>query len=185
MVVKENGGWDVWCIRELSFYDVTGTRIATDPSAGSAETEYDATRRAGKAFDEQTHANTGEYCSREDVKIGWLEYDFTRPTEVSSYRIYPVKKDGKTFIEFSPVAWLFEGSADGTVWTTLDTQSGHKNNWGTADYKTFTFGGLAWGRTAFGVVLVTFVSVSVHVQPSYRPSLLGRIRLISGGCRVW
>ena len=45
--MQSNAGAAYWCIEELKFYGSDDARIPTDPSMGSAQTEYDAGSGAG------------------------------------------------------------------------------------------------------------------------------------------
>lgn len=50
----------------------------------------------------------------------WVRFQMTVPTVVTSYQIYPAF----TGATRTPKDWTFEGSMDGTTWTTLDTRTG-------------------------------------------------------------
>ena len=53
--------------------------------------------------------------------VGWLAFHFNAPTVVSGYKIYPYLPP--SYPNRNPKDWKFEGSNDGSSWTTLDTQS--------------------------------------------------------------
>ncbi|MCL2788263.1 MAG: discoidin domain-containing protein, partial [Micrococcales bacterium] len=55
----------------------------------------------------------------------WLAIDLLAAKGLRSYRVQPVcGTSGSGLIANYPTAWQFQGSADGSAWTTLDTQSG-------------------------------------------------------------
>jgi hypothetical protein len=61
------------------------------------------------------------------VTTGWLQYQFPSAQTVLAYSIIPWSAD--TFPTRSPSAWTFQGSNDGSTWTTLDTRSNYTNAW--------------------------------------------------------
>ena len=67
MDVSANAGAGLWCLEELSFYDLFGNLMATQPSMASAETEWSAVYAAGMAFNEVTDDDASYYCSRSVV----------------------------------------------------------------------------------------------------------------------
>merc|ERR1711953_1475301 len=110
-----------WCLEELSFYDMDGNRITTDPAYGSAETQYSSTYNAGMAFNELTGGDgpgwENFYCSTYGKSEGWLQYDFQSATAISKYAIERLNYWGN---HWSPVDWKFEASSDGVSWVSLD-----------------------------------------------------------------
>merc|ERR1719433_1394444 len=84
--VSQNLGGNYWCIEELSFYDMTGSRLVLDKSLGSAQTMYSSSYSAEHAFNEQTDGDGSEftnyYCSENGITTGWLMYDFQSPVKV-------------------------------------------------------------------------------------------------------
>ena len=50
----------------------------------------------------------------------WLKVTYTTGQVVTGYRITPHPSSNS----YSPTAWIFQGSNDGTTWTDLDTRSG-------------------------------------------------------------
>jgi len=127
-----------WCLEELSFYDMDGNRITTDPAYGSAETQYSSTYNAGMAFNELTGGDgpgwENYYCSTYGKSEGWLQYDFQSATAISKYAIERLNYWGN---HWSPVDWKFEASSDGVSWLTLDEQSGI-TEWTDGEVKEFS-----------------------------------------------
>ena len=109
---------------------------------------------AGKAFNEVTDKNADYYCSQVRTKIGWLQYDFGKPTAVASYRMQPFDNTS------SPVDWVFQGSSDGSSWSTLDTQRGH-SSWGDEETKSFT---LPWVITTTAISTTTSAKTTTTTQ---------------------
>ncbi|MCE3608081.1 phage tail protein [Massilia sp. P8910] len=64
-----------------------------------------------------------------------IGYQHTTPKVVQSYEIHPW--DADNFPTRCPTSWTFEGSNDGTTWTTLDTQTGYAS-WVSGVMSTFT-----------------------------------------------
>ena len=56
----------------------------------------------------------------------WLQYQFYAPTAISAYSMQRLSSSHDNFAsdDYSPAAWQFQASNDGTTWTTLDTQTG-------------------------------------------------------------
>jgi hypothetical protein len=55
------------------------------------------------------------------ASTGWLAYQFVSAQVVKAYEVIGWSAD--TWNARVPVSWTFQGSNDGTTWTTLDTQS--------------------------------------------------------------
>jgi len=130
LVVTQNGGQFIWCLEELSFFDIYGKRLLVDKTRGSAQTEYRTPGNliAENAFNEISDNDDwrkGAYCSGPHQRTGWLAYEFESPVTLSKYGLE--RRNGDHVGDY-PVAWTFEGSNDGTSWEALDTQSG-VNSW--------------------------------------------------------
>jgi hypothetical protein len=99
---------------------------ATTPSGtASASSSYGLTP-AWNAF-ETSYSNGGGGWITNGTSTGWLRYQFPTAITVVAYSIRPWWVDnypGRT-----PKTWTFEGSDDGSSWTTLDTQT----NWASAN----------------------------------------------------
>jgi hypothetical protein len=84
-------------------------------TGGTATDSANNTTNAGYAFDQ----NSGSYWFYGGV-TGWLKYDLGHTETVQRYTV--ISANDK--VERDPKDWQFQGSNDGTSWTTLDTQSG-------------------------------------------------------------
>ena len=88
----------------------------------SASTEFSSTYAAWKALN-GTYADASDsWASSAGNTSGWLRYQFADATVVSCYAIR-TRNAGIAGDVSAPKTWTFEGSDDGTNWTTLDTQT--------------------------------------------------------------
>jgi len=99
-----------------------GTASAQEEAAGYP---------ASNAFDDATSTS---WRNNGTLPV-WLGYDFGdgNGQVVARYRMH--WQGANT--DFSPTAWIFQASGDGTTWTDLDTQIGQ--SWVSGEWKTFTF----------------------------------------------
>lgn len=89
---------------------------ATDPSGvASASAEY-AGNEAWRAFDHSLAASNGWACT---TTSGQLCYQFPTAKTISRYAVTACNHASPR----GPRSWIFEGSNDGTNWTTLDTRT--------------------------------------------------------------
>lgn len=97
----------------------------------SASSEYSSTYAAWKAF-----TNTGDdyWSTANGVATGTLGIQFPSAQIVNSYNILPYP----TLLAYAPNTWTFQGSNDGSSWTTLDTQNG-VSTWSADTIKRFIF----------------------------------------------
>lgn len=104
--------------------------VAAVPSAITASTNF-----TGEVPGNANDASTATFWTTSSGNVaGWLRYQFGSALVLTRYDIR--RRD--TFTTRNPKDWTFEGSNNGTSWTTLDTQTGI--TWGTAgETKTFTF----------------------------------------------
>ncbi len=98
----------------------------------SAEENYPG-KPASNAFDD----NNSTYWSNDGGLPVWLKYDFGSGNGkvITKYRLY---YESSANYDSSPSYWTFQGSNDGTTWTTLDTQSGQ--GWNANQWQEYTFG---------------------------------------------
>ena len=90
--------------------------IAT-PASAAASSAGSAHGAPFNAFDSAPGTN---YCSAPNPnQSDWLRHDFGTPTAVISYQL----DYGSVNASFRPRAWAFQGSNDGSTWTTLDAQT--------------------------------------------------------------
>jgi len=92
----------------------------TDPSGvASASSELTSVYAAWKAFD-KSYAGNNAWAPTPNV--GWLRYQFDVAKMVDGYAISA--ESGEYGANRSPRDWTFQGSNDGSSWTTLDTKTG-------------------------------------------------------------
>jgi hypothetical protein len=86
----------------------------TTPSGAAAASSVVGVNAAWNAFDR----NTGTYWYSNAQNSGWLSYNFPTGKIIKRYGFF-------TYItnSFNIKTWTFEGSNDGSTWTTLDTQT--------------------------------------------------------------
>jgi hypothetical protein len=174
MDVQANAGAGHWCIEELKFYGSDGARLAVDPSMGSAQTEHSASYEAGMAFNELTDADDNSYCSQ--GPSGWLQYQFATPTVVSAYQIERLNGFGN---EYSPVSWTLQGSGDGNVWTTLDTQAGH-STWSDGEVKDFVLQATTFTETSTAATSTTAAETGASAAAASETSTSAGITSVIG-----
>jgi hypothetical protein len=108
-------------------------------TGGSATDSANNPANAKNAFDR----NSGTEWFYSGV-MGWLRYDLGHTETVQRYTVISANdKVGR-----DPKDWQFQGSNDGTTWTTLDTQSGQAfpNRFQLKSYTVATPGAYRWYR---------------------------------------
>lgn len=102
----------------------------TSPSGiASASSNYGVNYDAWRAFDKTSTM----WGSSNNTFPQWIAYEFNIPKAVSQYTI---KADN--WSTTPPYNWTFEGSNDGTTWTTLDTRT-NITGWSPYEKRTFSF----------------------------------------------
>jgi hypothetical protein len=86
----------------------------TTPSGAAAASSVQGTGVAWRAFDR----NTATLWQTLTVNSGWLSYNFPTGKIIKRYGFFTSGTLGR-----GPRTWTFEGSNDGSTWTTLDTQT--------------------------------------------------------------
>jgi hypothetical protein len=120
-VVTVNSGitttsWTAWM---LGLIPIMTSDVGPTGGIASADSEYFP---AWQAFNPAYFGGSSGWISNSST--GYLQYQFAKvvgqpaPT-VTSYIVVP-----GTFGGDNPTAWQFQGSTDGSSWTTLDTESG-------------------------------------------------------------
>ncbi|GKU76801.1 discoidin domain-containing protein [Paenibacillus sp. L3-i20] len=108
----------------------------------SASNSYSDGLSAWKAFDGNkfySTENTSYTAWGTGATKGWLAYEFSEPKIISKYVIYfGSSKSNNTNLSMNPKNWTFEGSNNGTEWTTLDTQT-NVSDWELNVHKEFSF----------------------------------------------
>lgn len=102
---------------------------APSPYVASASTEVNLSNAAWMAFDQDP---TTRWLAA--TTTGWLRIDLgaSGAAACTTYRI-----TGADIAAWSPKTWTFEGSADATAWTTLDTQV-NAPTWTVLEVRTYT-----------------------------------------------
>jgi hypothetical protein len=108
-------------------------------TGGSATDSANNPANAKSAFDQ----NSGTEWFYSGV-MGWLRYDLGHTETVQRYTVISANDR----IGRDPKDWQFQGSNDGTTWTTLDTQSGQAfpNRFQLKSYTIATPGAYRWYR---------------------------------------
>jgi hypothetical protein len=86
----------------------------TTPSGTAAASSTQGAGVAWRAFDR----NTGTVWQTTSFNSGWLSYQFPTGRIIKRYGFFTFTTPGR-----NPRTWTFEGSNDGSSWTTLDTQT--------------------------------------------------------------
>jgi hypothetical protein len=86
----------------------------TTPSGAAAASSVQSGNAAWFAFDR----NTGTFWQSLSVNLGWLSYQFPTGKTIKRYGFFTSGNAGR-----APRTWTFEGSNNGSTWTTLDTQT--------------------------------------------------------------
>jgi hypothetical protein len=101
---------------------------ATAPSGTVSASSYYSTTPAWHAFETSiSDGDGGHGWITNGTSTGWIRYQFPTAKTAVAYSIRPWWYDnypGRT-----PKTWTFEGSNNGSAWTTLDTQT----NWASAN----------------------------------------------------
>jgi hypothetical protein len=111
-------------------------QVAPDATGGgtaSANSTLSTTYSADKAFDN----DNGTYWSTAlGTNTGWVRYDFGASAGIVVGQ-YTIRHITGSFPAFAMKDWTFEGSANGTDWTVLDTQTGAAA-WAASEKRAFT-----------------------------------------------
>jgi hypothetical protein len=115
--------------------DVITNHASATSASGTvdASSQYQPGFEPWRAFDGLT-SNNDHWLA--NATSGWLRYQFALAKVLSEYRITGCSSGYGT--NRSPNSWTFEGSDDGSSWTTLDTRSG-QSGWGSVEQRNFSF----------------------------------------------
>jgi hypothetical protein len=123
-IVTIDGTRNAFTIRNTAFTPPTNLGAMSIPQmssnttpsgAAAASSENTGTGRfAWTAFDR----NTGNFWQSVPANTGWLSYQFPTGKIIKRYGFFTWTTNGQ-----NPRTWTFEGSNDGSSWTTLDTQT--------------------------------------------------------------
>ena len=120
------------------------TSHTTPSGVASASSEWTAgAYPAWWAFDGNLAHTVYECWASEDGAAAphWLGYEFPAPVVATRYRIHPFPGDtyGPAADGRNPRDFTLQGSLDGSIWTTLDTQTGHTDWANGGEPKEFAF----------------------------------------------
>ncbi len=104
----------------------------------SASSQYDASWQPFQAFNGVLSRTGGNWFTANGVTTGWIRYDFVNPKVITHYSIQGLATDGSSDVSngVGPKTWTFEGSNDGTNFTTLNTQT-NAPAWTTGEKRTY------------------------------------------------
>ncbi len=132
---------------------------ATTPSGtASSSTFYSAGYEPWRAMTGSTSAN-GWASGVGDSGTAVLEYDFGTGTVISGYSVQATTAT----LTQNPKSWKWEGSNDGSTWTTLDDQSASSYTWTGSQTRTFSTGNSTSYRYYRLSVLTSVSSTVVQV----------------------
>jgi len=115
---------------------------APSPYVCSASSEYNASYPAWKAFDHDGTTSLNGWISVDGNAFpATLTFDCNTARTINSYTITHLTADGTAFAIGN---FKLQGSANGSDWTDLDTQTGI--TWSQGEMKTFTLGSPATYR---------------------------------------
>ena len=148
---QNNGNADYLMLWEIEFYVSDGT-LPTDlttSSSGSVSAEstaHSAQYNASHAFDGNRSDTNGRWLAQRANDM-YLVYHFSTATAVNAISVFNGSDSGGGWDSAgrSPKAWTFEGSNDGSTWTTLDTESGETGWAATGEERYYQFN----NRTAY------------------------------------
>lgn len=152
-----------------------GASILTLPNIGgrgsaTATSTFAAGYEAPNAID----GSTGTVWASATLPATWT-VELTEAETIASYRIYPSGNSGQ-----QPAAWTFQGSNDGSTWTTLDTRTGQSPT-GSA-WNSYTFS----NSTAYKVYRFNFtLSTGAGIVNIYEFELGGVANTTTQTMEVW
>lgn len=117
-------------VATLDYTGSYGSDICTGGTATASET-YPG-QPVANAFDN----NIATYWSNNNTLPAWIQYDLGSGNGKSVGR-YKIFYDASVTTDNSPAAWQFQGSIDGSAWTTLDSRAGQ--GWTVTGWKTYNF----------------------------------------------
>jgi hypothetical protein len=115
------------------------TAASTPSGTAAASTEHaSGSFAAWRAFARGNLADTTyRWITSAGTTTGWLRYDFGSGNSkvVRSYALAG-ENNGSSNLNRSPKSWTFQGSNDGSAWTTLDTQT-NVPTWSLQELRTY------------------------------------------------
>lgn len=104
-------------------------------SGTAAASSYYYTRPPSLAFDKHDPSLSDNGWVNNGGTTGWISFQFTSAQTVATYALAPLNMSGNT--SRTPSAWTFDGSNDGSSWTTLDTITS-QTGWSVGEIRTYT-----------------------------------------------
>lgn len=179
--VGGSGGGDQWISSTTSYYDTQTPTMTDYTTAGvtmSASSELDANRAAWRAGDGIVASGDGNkvWCSTAG-QTGWLQVDFGSGSSIAidTYKL-TAGVSGWSHNTHAPKTWTFQGSNNGSSWTTLDTRT-NVAAWSANEERTYSFSNSTAYRyyrlnvTATGSGSYILVAEMVLIGASPKPSL--------------
>lgn len=105
----------------------------------ASSSQYDATWAPWKAFNRILTRTAGSWFTQNTVTTGWVRYDFGAGNEkaITHYSIVGIATDASSDAAVAAKNWNFEGSNDGTNWTTLHSVT-NAPAWGQGEKRYYT-----------------------------------------------
>ena len=115
------------------------TKVDTSSSAGAVDltkcSSAHATYGAAGAFDGVMDGSNGRWLAVKADNM-YVTYKFNAATKVNAIKLY--NPDANSQDTRAPKAWTFQGSNDGSTWTTLDTQT-NQTSWQKSEVRAYAF----------------------------------------------
>jgi hypothetical protein len=126
-------------IGEAELMVAAGGSDQTGSGTASADSAYDASHAASKAFANDGYAYANAWESGSGSYPHWLKYDFGAGNgkDILEYAL----NASDNYLAEMPTSWDFQYSDDNTSWTTVDSRAGYA--WVLGLYRRFTVGASA------------------------------------------
>lgn len=120
------------------------TSLTTPAGTVAASSQYDTNHQPYQAFNGvlTRSGSNGIWATANTNTTGWIRYDFGAGNTkvITHYSMQAMSTDGSTGTTgdqgASPKTWTFEGSNDGSSWTTLNTQT-NVPGWSAGEKRTY------------------------------------------------
>lgn len=118
-ILDQSGGVEYAFTMSANDTQATGEGgLVHSVSARTATPGYEA----WKAFNTDLDYNNSWYAT-DAFTTTWLQVRFNSARVVRRYDVSSTNYSGPTYGSYSPRDWTFEGSNDGSAWTTLDSRT--------------------------------------------------------------
>jgi hypothetical protein len=157
--VTIDGTRNAFTIRNTAFTPPTNLALMsipqmssnTTPSGAAAASSVNGANPAWQAFDR----NTGTVWQSSSVNAAWLSYQFPTGKIIKRYGFFSHSNNAQNIR-----TWTFQGSNDGSTWTTLDTQT----NFVTGVSTFFSFD-ISTNTTSYTYYRINITAVQTLNQP--------------------